>query len=362
MRNILGTMALALFWSHATVALACSATGTLYWTIDAIVLGSDSSAFARNGAILVRLTLAAVTGGRDTFEPKVKVIQMSDGREADGSLNIGADHLTMTWVPKSPLMAATEYRVDVSTTSNPLPEIPGPTSLSMMFKTSNELAPELSLSGELSVRLRRGTAPAEYCNPCGASGCAGTREHPAVYADVELPVVTKGFESYGYEAWLWLSDRQPRTFHGPGEGVRAGEEMVSLGTHLTLLPGERRTIAVEIPDERMPWDGCFAFNVWDPVGNWKSAAALCLSADALAAVTADAGMTMTADALAIDAAADSATAADSSPSVPAAQMVKSCSAAGGGGRAHPTAVLVLGLVLCAVYVGRRRSVAQPHRS
>jgi hypothetical protein len=109
--------------------------------------------------------------------------------------------------------ANTTYRVSVELNSTtPLPaELTGPQALTSTFTNSDTLSPAFKLIGKLKPTLRIGSAPLQQCGPCGAD-CLVVGQRPAVYVDVETPLVRGGFDRSGYQAWLTLSDAAAPTF------------------------------------------------------------------------------------------------------------------------------------------------------
>jgi hypothetical protein len=244
-------------------------------TIESIVVGADANAFPRNGAILVRLKLWQGQNERNRFDPRVRVVRVDNEETVAGVLEFAPQQDTMLWLPKQPLAARTQYRIEVSTTTQVRADIPAPTSSNALFTTAEGLAdPALELSQDLRVALRFGTADIDECL---CASCTKKGERRALYADVTPPIVSGGFDAYGYTAWVTLNDGAAPSFDGPGEGKHAGPVLVNLATYLRPKPGEATMATVELPSEDTPFNACFGFNVWDPIGQWKSAQPLCIT-------------------------------------------------------------------------------------
>ena len=275
------SLSIALF--TAAPAFACSISAPPYLTLEDVTPMDGSSGFTRNGAIRVRVKVWPADGHNPPPVLGVRVERADNGAVVDGVLDTeDAFARVVIWTPRAALEPNQSYRVQVTTGVAARGDIEGPVQLDSTFTTSAELAPPLSLKGELHATLREGTVPILECGPCSAATCHEVGRLPALFADVELPPASGGFDDYGYRAWLTLSDDTAQVFDGPGEGLRA-DHVVSRDSYLTLTPGTSLVQSIELPQEDKPYAACFGFNVWDPIGQSVSAAPLCISRADLAA-------------------------------------------------------------------------------
>lgn len=279
-----------LVWILADVsrALACGPVEYSY-TIEDISPADGTTGFARDGAVLLTVRQHIVSDIRDRGTVIVRVAKLSNSTDTEvaGQLDTLEHDTRMTWRPTTPLDADTTYQLTVSVQGSDGEPLDGPQVST--FTTSDVLSSELTLEGELRAALRAGEA--DVCAPCASNcgcDCEVVGRRPALYADVQLPRVRGGFDAYDYRAWLILTDQQPRTFDGPGEGTRrADSHVVNLMRYLHV-DEDTAQVTMEIPDESEPYPACFAFNAWDPAGHWRSAAPLCVPADEIEAAFEDA--------------------------------------------------------------------------
>jgi len=280
-RTLLLFGALAVAWLSADSARACSALPEPNLTIESVAPVDGASGFPRDGAIQIRLKLWPIDPNVGEAHPSVLTVRVSrvaDGLEPPGTLDtFHRSWGIITWSPSEALRPNEQYRIEVSTGEQPHAGVEGATASITTFTTSDAFAPKLVLEGTLRASYRVGVAPLLEYGPCGMSTEVGKR--PALFADVEMPTVRGGFDAYGYTAWLTLNDAAARVFDGPGEGKSPRASMVvDLMTQLTPQPGASNKATMEVPLEDKPYDACFGFNVWDPIGNSQSAQSICLSA------------------------------------------------------------------------------------
>jgi len=369
MRTLLLFGSLAVVWLSADSARACSAQPQPNLTIESVAPADGAQSFPRNGAIQIRLKVWPVDLNVEESDHSVLTIRVSrvaDGVEPPGTLDTFHRFWGIaTWSPSEALLANEQYRIEVSTTAQPRADIEGATSSITTFTTSDAFSPELVLEGALRASFRVGVAPLLECGPCGM--CTEVGKRPALFADVEMPTVSGGFDAYGYSAWLTLNDAAARVFDGPGEGDSPrASTVVDLMTQLTPQPGTSNKATMEVPVEDNPYDACFGFNVWDPIGHSQSAQSICLSAAQLDAALGrrDAGTeTATDDPTSSDAgklAADAGTPESDRPaSNPARDMPRRVTSGCSVGYHEPgrSVVSVAALLVLCVAWRRRRSPA-----
>lgn len=279
----------ALTASHAQRAHACSINPP-YLTIEALAPANGTVGFPRDGAITLRLKEWA-SDGRGMSVLEVRVVTQTSGAAVSGDLDrtFRFEGDWITWRPRTPLQANTQYRVDVMITSTTLPtSVTGPASATAIFTTSDQLSPPLQLDGSLRAQVRPGTAPRLKCGPCG--NCTKIGERPALLADVAAPRIEGGYDAHGYAAWLSITDRTGPVFDGAGDGRLEGEHSVVLSQFLNIQPRAIHALTLEIPRPDPITDICLGWNVWDAAGHAKSAQALCLSAEQLEAAFAQLDM------------------------------------------------------------------------
>jgi hypothetical protein len=288
--RLLATCALTttLFLPGAS-ALACGASPSPVFSIDAVSPSDQQQGVARDAAVEFRLKAWEAHDDLQTVL-SVRVTRERDGMEALGALDLTrASDLAVhvepiaLWAPRTLLDANTTYVVEL-TTSRPRPEEPEPVLSRTTFTTSDTASPELHLVGELRGTLRMGTAPVRSCMGAPCKECPIVGESPALYADLELPRAQGGFAEHGYSSWLTLDDTTARSFTGPGEGESGGERFVHL-SHYRHFDAEDELAerSVEIPREDRPYVACFGYNVWDAFGHAREAESLCFSAQEIEA-------------------------------------------------------------------------------
>jgi MYXO-CTERM domain-containing protein len=263
----------------AARALACGIPEEPYRTVDSVEPSDGSNGFPRDGA--VRIQLKPWPQHTQNGMLSVQVSRVGDAEAVAGKLEQWLPD-QYTWAPDEPFAANTQYRVEVTTTTEPFADVDAPTMSSTTFTTSDERVPDLRLATELHVSVHRGTAP--KLDYSGVSDCAEPApvigERPALIAEVELPRVSGGFDAYGYKAWLALNNDAATTFRGPGADGRMapGAGMVVLGR--SVDPKVDRVVSFEVPLEDVSYAACFAFNAWDAAGHW-GADSFCVPADEL---------------------------------------------------------------------------------
>jgi hypothetical protein len=271
----IGGFVLALCCS--TPALACGASDQPYRIVQEVWPADGAKGVVRNGAIQVQLEFVYPSSRvTSTWEqPRVRLVHVDDGIEVVGRLDTTHYHSLQrfTWAPLELLAANTVYRLEVTTMPDHRDDIEGKTTSITTFETSEEIAPELKLLGELQVALRAEWVPVQNCWPCT---CAPTSERRrALMADFTLPQVAGGFADYGYTAWLGQSDREPPVFDGPGSGETRldadGQYLALAQQHSTNSAHD--VVTTEVFPESVT---CFNFNVWDAAGQAKNAQSICI--------------------------------------------------------------------------------------
>jgi MYXO-CTERM domain-containing protein len=369
MRSLLLFGSLAVVWLSAESARACGAQPEPNLTIESVAPADGARGFPRNGAIQIQLKLSPVDLNVEEPDHSVLTIRVSrvaDGVESPGTLDTFLKSWgIVTWSPNEALLANEQYRIEVSTTPQPRADIEGATSSITTFTTSDAFSPELVLEGALRASFRVGVAPLHECGPCGT--CTEVGKRPALFADVEMPTVSGGFDAYGYSAWLTLNDAAARMFDGPGEGKpRRASMVVDLMTQLTPQPGTSNKATIEVPVEDSPYDACFGFNVWDPIGHSQSAQSICVRAaqldsaldrrDAGTETAKDDPTSSDAGKLAADAGTPESDRPASDPARDTPRRVTSGCSVGHDEPGHSAASIATLLVLCVVW-RRRRSRA-----
>ena len=205
-------------WLRPELASACGSQPVQYLTIREVTPADAAAGFLRDGVILI--ALEPTVGPSQASTAEVVVLRTDGDEVVEGALRgwgVG-DQYQMIWQPLIPFAADTEYRVQVSI-SPALTEVDGLLESSTTFTTSSALAPALTLEGEPSVTLRDGTAP-DCTNRNNCGGCIpADHELPALYADVDLPVVAGGFADNGYELTLLVDEDSPFVRHLRQEGL-----------------------------------------------------------------------------------------------------------------------------------------------
>lgn len=269
--------------SAAGRALACGAAPEPYLTIDAIDSEAGDATRYRDGVVVVELRAWPVDDAADSSgAATVELIEVETGARVEGTYEAFLGGTKAYFRPRRPLAASTQYRLSVVTNPVPRPEIAGASSMEVTFVSGAELAPELVLSGDLSVSLRVGSVDYQECaviNSCGGGSDCTPRSRSALFADVALPVVDGGISSAGYEAVLAYGANATRTFDGPGEGTRSPHDAALFESlvHRVLREGVPSTVSVELFSEGEPYRPCFALNAWDPAGHAQHTEPLCLS-------------------------------------------------------------------------------------
>ncbi|HTU62899.1 MAG TPA: Ig-like domain-containing protein, partial [Polyangiales bacterium] len=249
--------------------------------VQEVLPANGAKGVPRNGAIQVQLAFVypeeRVTS---TWEHTgVRLVRVDDGVEVMGVLDTTHFHSMqrVTWAPLTLLAANTEYRVEVTSMPEHRSDIEGKTTSITTFRTSDDVAPELELTGELQVALRAEWVPVQECWMCGCGPSAEKR--PALMVDFTLPQVSGGFADYGYTAWVGYTYREPLVFDGPGSGMSRFDVH---GEYLALAPGAQDVVTIEVEH----FTSCLSFNAWDAAGQAKSAESICVTQSEVDAILA----------------------------------------------------------------------------
>jgi hypothetical protein len=254
-------------------ALACGPSDQPYRVVQEVLPADGAKGIPRNGAIQVQLQFVYPNPRVTTpwEQPRVRLVRVSDSVEVMGVLETAhfESMHRITWAPLALLAANTVYRVEVTSMPSHRADIEGKISSTTTFETSEDIAPEIELTGELQVALRAEWVSKLNCRPCS---CAQTSERRrALMADFTLPQVAAGFADYGYTAWLGQSDREPPVFDGPGSGETRFD---ADGKYLALAPGAHEVVTTEVfPETTIT---CLNFNVWDAARQAKSGKSICM--------------------------------------------------------------------------------------
>lgn len=254
---------------YAGPALACGVSPNDY-SFESISPSDGTREFPRNGAILARFELDPKGEISGSARPALRVVRVDTGEVAAGTLateRVSAG--VHTWAPDAPLAPNVEYRIEVTAIQ------PGSSDAKLLsstvFKTSHEITGELRLEGRLRVAVRLGTAPqCRGTTSCGT--CVEIGERPGLFAEVELPQVSGGFDAHGYAGSLTLN----------GDAVFVTKEPERPESRITvqsasLQPNMANTLSWELRRSQRPYQACFGFNVSDPSGHSASAEEFCIS-------------------------------------------------------------------------------------
>jgi hypothetical protein len=237
-----------------------------YLTLAGTWPADGATAVALDAPLLVRGTAwptSAAPQSAQSLQQWLHVELRAQGQPdaIEGQIEIFQD--SAVWRPRNPLapMTVYEWKIRIDNPDKAPDAAKGETARSGTFSTGASPLTPLALAGEPVYSFGDhdfSYCPADHLGPCGA--CSGEFTRPARAVLVTAPLVTGGVVEAGYQVTAWLEN---------------GPQLLLQSVHLGAPVAPGQLVALELPDEKSPYEPCLHVEASDAAGQLVKSAVTC---------------------------------------------------------------------------------------